>query len=174
MFSVGKITWLVSRICKELLFLRLFSLYLNITLIFARISRTIHINTEESYEFGSVCSFIYICPKLFLKWGHYFFLKLGSVQDPIHRFIRTPNFIVTSENFLTNYQWVSISGLFSRFTCLGIYRDGCRTAATSKMKRFVTIVNGWKPLTIIKKRSVLDVAAVLDPPLIYRHTEVCS
>ena len=28
------------------------------------------------------------------------------------------------------------------------------------------IVNGWKPLTIITKRSILDVAAVLDPPLI--------
>ena len=26
-------------------------------------------------------------------------------------------------------------------------------------------VNGWKPLTIIPKRSILDVAAVLDPPL---------
>ena len=33
------------------------------------------------------------------------------------------------------------------------------------MERFVIIVNGWKPLTIITKRSVLDVAAVLDPPL---------
>ena len=31
---------------------------------------------------------------------------------------------------------------------------------------FVIIVNGWKPLTVITKRSILDVAAVLDPPLI--------
>ena len=29
------------------------------------------------------------------------------------------------------------------------------------------IVNGWKPLTIITKRSILDVAAVLDPPLTF-------
>ena len=43
-------------------------------------------------------------------------------------------------------------------------RDGSRTAATSKMERFV-IVNGFQPLTIITKRSILDVAAVLDPPL---------
>ena len=28
------------------------------------------------------------------------------------------------------------------------------------------IVNGWKPLTIITKRCILDVAAVLDPPLV--------
>ena len=27
------------------------------------------------------------------------------------------------------------------------------------------IVNGWKPLTIITKSSILDVAAALDPPL---------
>ena len=47
------------------------------------------------------------------------------------------------------------------------YRGGSRTAATSKMERFVIIVNGWKPLTIITKRSILDVAAVLDPPLTY-------
>ena len=43
---------------------------------------------------------------------------------------------------------------------------GSRTDATSKMERFVIIVNGWKPLTIITKRSILDVAAVLDLPLL--------
>ena len=39
-------------------------------------------------------------------------------------------------------------------------------AATSKMEGFVIIVNGRKPLTIITKRSILDVAAALDPPLL--------
>ena len=33
------------------------------------------------------------------------------------------------------------------------------------MECFVTIVNGWKPLTIITKHSILDVAAALDPSL---------
>ena len=33
------------------------------------------------------------------------------------------------------------------------------------MECFVIIVNGFQPLTIITKRSILDVAAVLDPPL---------
>ena len=47
-----------------------------------------------------------------------------------------------------------------------LIRGGCRTAATSKMERFVIIVNGWKPLTIITKRSILDIAAVLDAPLL--------
>ena len=49
-----------------------------------------------------------------------------------------------------------------------IRRGGSWATATSKMERFVIIVNGWKPLTIITKRSILDVAAALDPPLI-RH-----
>ena len=47
-----------------------------------------------------------------------------------------------------------------------IYRGESRTAATSKVEHFVIIVNGWKPLTIITKSSILDVAAVLDPLLI--------
>ena len=42
---------------------------------------------------------------------------------------------------------------------------GSRTAATSKMERFVIIVNVRKPLTIITKHSILDVTAVLDPSL---------
>ena len=44
-------------------------------------------------------------------------------------------------------------------------RGGSRTAATSKMERFMIIVNGWKPLTIITKHSILHAAAALDPPL---------
>ena len=44
-------------------------------------------------------------------------------------------------------------------------RSGSRTAAKSKMKRIVIIVNGFQGLTIIKKCSILDVAAVLDTPL---------
>ena len=34
------------------------------------------------------------------------------------------------------------------------------------MERFVIIVNGWKSSTIITKHSILDVAVVLDPPLV--------
>ena len=44
-------------------------------------------------------------------------------------------------------------------------RGGSRAAATSKMERFVIIVNGFQPLTIITKRSIFDVAAALVPPL---------
>ena len=46
-----------------------------------------------------------------------------------------------------------------------MFRGGSRTAATSKIGRFVIIVNGFQPLTIITKSSILDVAAVLDQPL---------
>ena len=37
------------------------------------------------------------------------------------------------------------------------------------MECFVIIVNGWKPLTIITKRLILDVAAVLDTRLPILH-----
>ena len=55
-----------------------------------------------------------------------------------------------------------------------VSRGGSRTAATSKMERFMIIVNGWKPLTIITKRSILDVVAVLDPPLRFSLNNDCK
>ena len=53
-----------------------------------------------------------------------------------------------------------------------ITRGGSRTAAISKMERSVIIVNDWKPLAIITKRSILDVGAVLDPPLITKNRRI--
>ena len=54
---------------------------------------------------------------------------------------------------------------FWNFINLRMYGGGSRATATSKMECFVIIVNSFQPLTIITKRSILDVAAVLDPPL---------
>ena len=48
---------------------------------------------------------------------------------------------------------------------ISLNRGGSRAAPTFKMECFVIIVNGWKPLTIIRKPFILDVAAALDPPL---------
>ena len=47
-----------------------------------------------------------------------------------------------------------------------VVRGGSRAAVKSKMELFVLMVNGFQPLTIITKCSILDVAAVLDPPLV--------
>ena len=55
---------------------------------------------------------------------------------------------------------------------LAVSRGGSRTAATSKMERFVIIINGLQPLTIIIKRSILNVAAALDQPLVSISTNV--
>ena len=49
----------------------------------------------------------------------------------------------------------------------GEFSGRSRTAATPKMEQFVIIVKGWKLLTIITKRSILDVAAVLDQCLVF-------
>ena len=49
---------------------------------------------------------------------------------------------------------------------MSVSRGGSRAAATPKMECFVIIVNGFQPLTIITKYSILDVAAALDLPLV--------
>ena len=46
-----------------------------------------------------------------------------------------------------------------------VFGGRSRAAATYNMERFVIIVNGFQPLTIINKHSIMDVAAALDPPL---------
>ena len=53
-------------------------------------------------------------------------------------------------------------------------RSGSRAAALSKMEHFVIIDSGFQPLTIITKRSILDVAAALDPPLTLRQKKKAS
>ena len=47
-----------------------------------------------------------------------------------------------------------------------VTKDDSRTAATSKMGRFVIIVNCFQSLTIITKRYFLYVAAALGPSLV--------
>ena len=54
---------------------------------------------------------------------------------------------------------------YQEYNLRHIDRGGSRTAAKYKMERFVIIVNGWNPLTIITKHSFLDVAAAVDPSL---------
>ena len=64
--------------------------------------------------------------------------------------------------------WLTIWKIYLLLWHLGPFpncRGGSRATATSKMECFVIIVNGWKPLTIITKHSILGVAAALDPPL---------
>ena len=70
------------------------------------------------------------------------------------------SFIVSSKNLVILRRVQKFKGV------LKVIRGGSRAATTSKMERFVIIVNGCKSLTIITKRSILDVVAVLDPPLV--------
>ena len=49
---------------------------------------------------------------------------------------------------------------------INLRRGGSRAAATFKMERLLIIVNGFRPLTVITKLSILDVAATLDPSLL--------
>ena len=51
--------------------------------------------------------------------------------------------------------------------CTFNFRGGSRAAATSKMVSFVIIVNSFQLLNIITKSSILEVAVILDPCLIF-------
>ena len=78
----------------------------------------------------------------------------------IFYFINEKNYVM---NCYIDFSRIVLGTLSNHET---VIRGGSRPAATTKMERFVIIDNGWKPLTIITKSSILDVAAVLDPPLI--------
>ena len=61
-----------------------------------------------------------------------------------------------------------------------LIRGGPKAAATSKMEHFVIIVNGFvvtvngfQLLTIITKRSILDTATALDPPVLLIYPIIC-
>ena len=41
--------------------------------------------------------------------------------------------------------------------CYALSKGGSRTVAACKIEHFVIIVNGWKPLTIMTKRSILEI-----------------
>ena len=58
----------------------------------------------------------------------------------------------------------TVFNLIFQMPCLYI-GGGSRATVISKMEPFMIIINGSEPLTIITKRSILDVAAALDPPL---------
>ena len=63
--------------------------------------------------------------------------------------------------FSSNWKTLFFSTISA--SSIRVSRGGSRTAATYKM--------GFQPLTIITKRSILDDAAVLDPPLV--SLEIC-
>ena len=90
--------------------------------------------------------------------------RLGSEYTSAIRIIQIKNNIWTLLNIFKLYIF-SINKYHCAFTNFSNTktRGGSRTAVTSKMERFVIIVNGWKPLTIIIERSILHVAAALDP-----------
>ena len=79
----------------------------------------------------------------------------------------TLNFTLVKKKASKNLHALSIifKDIKKRRCLVNSFSGGSRTAATSKMERFVIMVNGLKSLSIIAKHSILDVATVLDPPL---------
>ena len=97
-------------------------------------------------------------------------LQWLKVSEAIHNCFKTSSWNFrklqgrppTRSHFLLNID--SINDIFKLVSqnCHSSIRGGSRTPATSKMKRFAIIVNGFQPLTYITEHSILDVAAALN------------
>ena len=86
---------------------------------------------------------------------HIFYSKTNFLSLRMHLLHKTYTYTLQHVHYST--AWND----YFKFTS----RGGSRTAATSKVKHLMIIVNRLKPLTIIAKTFILVLAAVLDPPL---------
>ena len=68
---------------------------------------------------------------------------------------------INQNNSFNKFLFVNLAKIMAG-SCCTKNRDGSRPAATCNLERCVIIVNA---LTMNTKRAILDVAAVLDPPL---------
>ena len=82
--------------------------------------------------------------------------------------------------FLRIWTLFTQCNLISSEVYKNLIRGGPRATATSKMEHFViivngfvVIVNGFQLLTIITKRSILDIATALDPPVLLIYPILC-
>ena len=92
------------------------------------------------------------------------FVDLKKVSDTVDHNILLANLDSYGIKGVAKNWFDSCSNNLKQFLTLNRARS--RTAATSKMDPFVIVINAWRPLTIITKSFFLDVAAVLDPPLL--------
>ena len=89
-----------------------------------------------------------------------------SVKYDLEKRLLKYSKVFTSKIYLVYCEFFDRRSSIYQFRIFIIFRVRSWIAATSKMERFVLIVNGLKLLTIITKFSILDVAAIIDPHLI--------
>ena len=97
-------------------------------------------------------------------------IYLSGKKNNIYFLVCVSSFNVLNHSFIERVGrglYVLHAKLTELILQIGCSRGGSKTAAASKIEYFVIIVNGWKSLTIITKHSILDVAAVLDPPVFF-------
>ena len=92
--------------------------------------------------------------------------KIRDIQSVIYLHLYYLYYQLLHIRWWTYLSWIAShvdgSNKYQFWHCFAWIRDGFRTAATSRVELFVIIVNGFQPLTIITKSSILHVAAVLD------------
>ena len=89
-----------------------------------------------------------------------------SVKYDLEKRLSKYNKVLTSKIDLVYCEFFDWRSSIYRFSIFIVFRGSSSITATSKMERFVLIVNGWSPLTVITKCSILDVTAIVDPHLI--------
>ena len=98
---------------------------------------------------------VWIYKASFWEWVNMAFFREGRIMiDKRRKPMRSSS--ILSRNFSFKIHFGQISGL-DRKSGIFLSRGRSRPAATCKMERFVVIFNGVQPLTIITKRSILDV-----------------
>ena len=114
-----------------------------------------HKLTHISYHLGiiSCCGVQNTAMRIYLGGDEFFNIRVKVI------FV-----LVISAQTIYNTAWqiVEIKFRLKWRKEITVIRYRSRTAEPSKMEHFVIIVNRWKPLTIITKCSILDVATVLD------------
>ena len=148
----------------------------------------------NNHGWSEVCV-VYVCVVLVLCYGIYMYKNQHCVKSVHIRSFSVPIFphldwigrLLCKSLYLVQMRGNRDQKIFFCLTAITMnlrkkcsekqqpfqmYQRSSRTAATSKMEVFVIIVNGFQPLTIITKCSILDVAAVLDPPLCIVYKEM--
>ena len=125
----------------------------------------ISVSSEKIMQFGPAVTEIFWpgTPKMTfwekcIKY-HIFYSKTNFLSLRMHLLHKTYTYTLQHVHYST--AWND----YFKFSS----RGGSRTAATSKVKHLMIIVNRLKPLTIIAKTFILVLAAVLDPPLSWAY-----
>ena len=148
-YCIKKVSRKEEDVCKNCKWIRTIVLLTPRYIDFSMLNAAPVLNSFLSYTWLSICFF----------WCFFFYLLTTFLFYRLfYNVLMKTYFLCGRRGGEKAFKGTKISGVIES-------RGGSRAAATSKMEHFLIIVNGFQPLTIITKRSILDVVAALYPPL---------